>query len=324
MLVTPLAMAIDILLSVVMPVLVLVALGAAVGRAKKVDAQALVSLNLYLFVPAFLFTKVSTSDLSWIQIGKIGLVSLLPMAVLGAVLYGGMRLMKKPGSTIATVSVGGLFYNAGNFGIPIAVLAFGAAGGAVQALVVMFVNTAIFFFGYAILALAQGRGARAVLGYFKLPMIYALTAALIVRELNPTHQPWPGEVEWLRKAIAMAGNAMVPIALVTLGVQLSLRARWPRWSLVGPVMFLKLLAMPLVTAGAVGLLGMWPWPGAQLILAAAGPTAINTLLLTLELDGDADSAAECVFWTTVFCAVSVTLTLVLIRFYGGDALPVPG
>jgi predicted permease len=68
---------------------------------------------------------------------------------------------------------------------------------------------------------------------------------------------------------------------------------------------------------AVWALDLWPWPGAQLILAAAAPTAINTLLLTVELDGDADSAAECVFWTTVFSAITVTITLVVLRYYGG-------
>ena len=74
-------------------------------------------------------------------------------------------------------------------------------------------------------------------------------------------------------------------------------------------MFLKLLVAPALTAVAVCAMGLWPMPGAALIMAAAAPSAINTLVLTLEVDGDAEAAADCVFWTTVGSAVSVALVL---------------
>ena len=51
---------------------------------------------------------------------------------------------------------------------------------------------------------------------------------------------------------------------------------------------------------------LWPWPAESLILTAAVPTAVATLLLTLEVGGDTDLAADCVFWTTVFSAVTIT------------------
>jgi len=111
-------------------------------------------------------------------------------------------------------------------------------------------------------------------------------AALAMREYDAS---LPG---WADRAVRTVAMGMVPIALLTLGAQLAMRARWPRWGVIGPVLALKLAAMPAVTGLIVWALGLWPWPGAQLVLASAGPTAVNTLLLTLELDGA--SAVECV------------------------------
>jgi len=203
-------------------------------------------------------------------------------------------------------------FNAGNFGIPVAERAFGAAGGAVQALVVMVSNLTMWGVGYTLMAAVNGGGVKdAILGYFKLPMVYMLVAAFALRGLHvPLHDS-------LHAALKMLADCLVPVALLTLGAQLMRQARWPNWRRVAPVLALKLVALPAVMAGVTIALGMWPWPGAQLIVAAAGPSAVNTILLTIEQGGDTELAAECVFWTTLFSAVTVTIVLALVKLYGG-------
>ncbi len=306
-----------IFLRVLLPVLVLVGLGALIQRIKTLDLPTLVRLNLYLFVPAFLFVKVAESELSWLSMVAIGTAILLAMAVLAAPIWLVMRRRAAPPVT-ASMIMGGLFFNAGNFGVPIVHLAFGPRGDQVQALVVMFANTAIFFFGYVLLALAQGRPVSAAArGYLRLPMVYALGAGLTVRATGI--HPWP----WLQAALRLLADALVPIALVTLGAQLASRPRWPRWRVVAPIMLVKLLALPAVMAVVVVMMKMWPWPGAVLIVAAAGPSAVNNLLLAVEVNGDTESAAEAVFWTTVASAVSVTVILMVVMSLGGYPVPVP-
>ena len=59
------------------------------------------------------------------------------------------------------------------------------------------------------------------------------------------------------------------------------------------------------------------WPAELLILTAGVPTAVGTLLLTLELDGDADLAADCVFWTTVFSCATIAMWLLILRLRFG-------
>jgi predicted permease len=69
---------------------------------------------------------------------------------------------------------------------------------------------------------------------------------------------------------------------------------------------------------ALDLWGERGWPAELLILTAAVPTAVNTLLMTIELDGDVDLAADCVFWTTVFSCLSITFWLVVVRWWFGS------
>jgi len=210
-------------------------------------------------------------------------------------------------------------FNAGNFGIPVVEQAFGKAGGAVQALVVMVANLSLWGIGYAVMAAVTGKGSNAVLGYFKLPMVYCLVAALVLRAL---HIPLPS---FLLYALHTIADGVVPLSLFNLGSQLASRnaTRAVRWKIITPVLLAKLVLLPAVTAVVVILLGLWPMPGAVIILAASAPSAINTLLLAQEQNGDIELAADCVFATTVVCAVTVTVTLVLLRAFGGASLPAP-
>jgi predicted permease len=85
---------------------------------------------------------------------------------------------------------------------------------------------------------------------------------------------------------------------------------------------LRLIFGPIQMAGLlwmfhqldVKVLDLWPWPAELLILTASVPTAVNTLLLTLELGGDADLAADTVFWSTVLSCFTITGWLIVIRW----------
>jgi predicted permease len=269
-------------------------------------------LQIYLFVPVFLFYYVYTSRLSATQIAGIAAATLLAQFLLAVPLW--LMLARRPvrREGFAVVLLSSVIFNAGNFGVPVAVRAYGQAGAAVQALVVMAANLSLWAIGYGLMATVTGRGPRsAIVGYLKLPMAYTLIAAFALRGLGV---PLPGPVLYGVQTVA---NGLVPLALVTLGAQLASQARWPRWRVVLPVAALKLIVLPLVTALVVCLMHLWPWPGAMLVVASAGPTAVNTLLLTIEQKGDVELAADCVFWTTLLSAVTVTLALAVVTALGG-------
>jgi malate permease and related proteins len=310
--------AVDIFTLVLLPVLLVVGLGALVQKTLTLDVNSLSKLNIYLLVPALLLVQIYESSLNWGQIAGISAAVLLPMLILGVPLYVMLRRRRAAGTTTAAVLIGGLVMNAGNFGLPVAELTYrtyglffpgmqrAEDGMAVQVLVVMMSSLAIWCLGYAALALAKGDGLRGAAGYFKLPILYVIAAGFLLRDTG-VRVP-PAILEPLR----MVGDAAIPVMLIILGAQLAQRARWPRWRIIGPVMAVKLAIVPAVTAAVCWAMGLWPWPAAQIVLGMAAPTAVNTLLLTLELDGDAGLAADCVFWTTIASAVSITVILMLL------------
>lgn len=301
--------------TVLLPILLLVGLGALIQRFQPINLRDLARWQIYLFVPAFMFDRVVSSTLSWKAMAGIAGTILLVKALLGVAVYGFLTWRKVPRRTVATVMLASVIFNAGNFGIPVAERAFGPKGGAVEALVVMVANLSLWGIGYALSAAINGGGMQGLKAYLKLPMVYLLILALGLRALG-----WrlPEPVTY---AVHLLAEGLVPLALVTLGAQLVRQGRKPNWRLLTPVLILKLVALPAVAAVVVWALGLWPWPGAQLIVAAAGPTAVNTMLLAMEQDSDVELAADCVFWTTLFAGISVTLVLAAVRFAGGAPPP---
>ncbi|MBC7807713.1 MAG: AEC family transporter [Akkermansiaceae bacterium] len=309
-----------ILTNILLPVLLLVGLGTLIQKFYPLDNKTLSRIQVYGFVPAFLLVRVYESTLSWGDMGKIAVAVLLSQFALAVPLYLIMKARRVPPETLSVVLLASVVFNAGNFGIPVVERAFGKSGGAVQALVVMVANLSLWGIGYAVMAAVTGKGKGAVWGYFKLPMVYCLAIALVLRGL---HWQMPPFLLYTLRTIA---EGLVPLSLLNLGSQLGTRQsnRTIRWRAIAPTALAKLILLPVATAGITVLLGLWPWPGAVLVLAAAAPSAVNTLLLAHEQNGDVELAADCVFATTLLSVVTVTITLVLLRYFGGDSLPMPG
>ena len=319
----------DILLDILAPILLMVFLGAVMRWKFSVDLASLSKLNLYLFVPAFVFDKVSNSALSWADMGGIVAVTVIQVGTLGLIVWWIGRAMRIERKTLATVAMAVMFYNSGNYGLPLAKLAYEDRGGEVQAFVLMTQNVLTFTVGLSIAAAAhQGGVGKGLLQLLRMPILPTLAAALAARWWLNGH-PDRHLPRAVSETARFLSDGLVPIALVTLGAQLASNPRWPRWGPVSMVLVLRLVFGPVQMAGLLFVLhvmgqrwgtpfrsmDLWPWPAELLVLTASVPTAVNVLLLTLEVDGDAELAADCVFWTTVFSCLTITGWLVVIRWW---------
>ncbi|HEV7300697.1 MAG TPA: AEC family transporter [Tepidisphaeraceae bacterium] len=319
----------SILLDVFAPIMLIIGLGVLVRRKFTLDINTLSKLNIYFLVPAFIFHYVSTSTLPWSDMGGIVLVTMLQCMTLGLVVVGIGRLLHISRPTLAAIALATMFYNSGNYGLPLAELAYPGRGtvgngAAVQAFVLMTMNLLNFTVGLWIAAAAKPVSLWTnVKRIVRLPMLPALAGGMLCKLYLDGDASRTLPIVIAKPAAYIAG-ALVPVALFTLGAQLAARPRWPRWRPVGMVLFLRLIFGPIQMAAllyalhrtgyrSVDLWGENAWPAELLILTAAVPTAVNTLLMTLELDGDADLAADCVFWTTVFSCVTLPVWLLVIR-----------
>jgi malate permease and related proteins len=166
----------------------------------------------------------------------------------------------------------------------------------------------------------SGDLSRGMVTVFRLPILPALAAAVLVRYWTGGDATKIPRV--INETARYIAGGLIPVALITLGAQLASNPRWPRWKPVSLTLVLRLIYAPIQMAATLWVLhyfavpgfDLWPWPASLLILTASVPTGVNTLLLTLELNGDADLAADTVFWTTVFSAVTITGWLAVIKY----------
>lgn len=306
-----------IALSVIAPVFLVIALGFALDRVFRLDFATLTKINLFAFVPALLFDVVSRPHATALaDLFRAAGFSAAMAAILFAVAAAAGRLFGFRPPLRRAFSNSVLLYNSGNFGLPVARLAFGEAGLGIQVGVLLvqsvLINTAGVF------QAARGtRGARAALAAVaRMPAPYAIAAGLAVRILG-LRPLLPAAIDI---PIHTLGQAMVPVALFTLGVGLS---KTDVRKVAGPVIAsnaVRLLLAPAIAFAILAAVGAKGLLAAVLVSSTAYPTAVNSALIASEFDNEPEFSAAAVFFSTLSSTVTVTVILAIAKgVYGARA-----
>ncbi len=292
-----------ILWKVIAPIFAMIALGYGLQKRVGFDLKTLTRLNFWVFVPAFLFVRIYGSELSGAQLGKIFLHFCVFFPLLGLItwIFAGICGFQDRLRRALTASV--MFYNSGNYGIPVAQLAFpnSVLPLQVQAAIVMMQNISNFTIG--LFLIAGGRGGRkrdTLKEVFKLPMVYVLVLAWGMRSLKlPIPLPIDTALQYLEKGL-------VPIAVVTLGAQMAAlkvpKLSFPLVASLG----MRLVFAPILGFATVYLLGIKGDLAQALVISTSFPTAVNSALLALEYDNEPQFAAAAVFYSTLVSSVTVS------------------
>ncbi len=214
-----------------------------------------------------------------------------------------------------------MFYNAGNFGLPLVTLAFGEKAAVVQVYVLVTMNVSTFTVG---LFLAQSRGeapgshGRALLNVLRQPTLYAVLAGILCRNFHiPLVDRPVTELTWIWQPAQLFAGGLIGFALVTLGVQMSQTKPAPFRAPLLSALGIRLLLGPLLAVGVSKVFGFSPETSASLILAAGAPTAVNTALLTHEFGGDVSFATSAVYYSTLISMLTTTVILAVLKFWLG-------
>ena len=304
-------MILHILANIILPIFVLIGVGVLIDRAFKPDLPTLSKLNFYVFVPALVFVRLIDSQLNAGLIGLVTAFNIIHMLILlgmSWVLFG-LPYFRQHRPLLTSAA---LFNNCGNYGIPFAQLAFGDFGVQVMALILVFQNVTSFTLGLWLMSRQPGVEQRnwkeSLLPLVKAPALYTVAAALL---LNTLHIEIPDPIHF---PLVQLSNGLVPIALITLGVQLS-RARWLGQMIpLSAANLMRLIVSPLVAAGMA-----WIWQLnaprqiAQvlpvLVCGASLPVAVNVYILAMEYNREPELAARIIFWSTLASAVTLTAWL---------------
>ncbi|MDF2725605.1 MAG: transporter [Paenibacillus sp.] len=294
-----------ILLANVLPIGIMISVGYLMGKKYAIHAGSLSKLVFNLFMPIFMFVLLLKVSITWGLVLKVMLFSLsfTVLSAIAAEIVIRLRRYDAPmrGAMRNTI----LFYNSGNYMIPLNQLVF--AGNpitlAVQIIVSVIQNLLPGTYGIYNANAHKGKLSGALKTILLYPGIYAVLAAIAIRLLDVTI-PEP-----LYLPLEYISNATIALALITLGVQLSLLNLNIRYSDVLISSALRLLAGPLLGFGLVKLIGFDDLVAKALVLSCAAPTSLICALIAMEYDNEPDFSAHAVLFSTVASMLTVTLTI---------------
>ncbi|MBD2867887.1 AEC family transporter [Paenibacillus arenilitoris] len=303
---------VHILLTNVLPMGIMIALGITLQRAFKLDIKTLSKLNFYLFSPAVIFDLLYKTEISAQTVGLILLFFVLFMVAQSIIVETVIRLRGYGPGMKSAMRNSVLFYNSANYGIPLNQLAF--AGNektlAIQILIMMTQSLIPNTYGIYNVNAHKADPKAIMRTILSMPVIYAIPLAFLMRGFEvPIPQP-------LATPLGYLSDAFIGTALITLGVQLgNMEWRIKRSLLVDVSLsgMLRLVAGPLLAWLIVWLMGLDKLTAAALIVSSAVPTSLSSVLLAVEFDNEAEFASQSVFVSTILSIVTVTAVIFFLQ-----------
>lgn len=297
---------VSILINIIAPVILVAALGFTLARAFSLDSRTLSRLSLYLFSPTLTFTSIYKSQLG-IEFVSILAFALIISALIAVVSFVLVRAMRFDRLTSSAFMLSTVFVNAGNFGLPLNLFAFGEEG--LNRAVVFFVATSVLTQTVAVFIAARGNAANraALLQVFRMPLVYAAAVAVV---LNVSHWQIP---EPMMKSVDLISGGTVPLVLVILGAELSRVTLSQDRFAIGLATFVRLAVAPILAFGVAAVMGMQGVTRSVCILEASTPTAVLVSILAGEFRVRPEFVTSVIFISTLVSIVSMTILIGVLR-----------
>jgi hypothetical protein len=289
-----------------LPIFLIVGASFLFGRYTRISPRPLSQLVFHLFSPSLLFTLLTQNRLSSGEISRVMLFAVACVALIGALTWAFGASFRMERRVLAGVMLSTMFMNAGNFGMPVVLFAFGEVALSYASL--YFVTTAILAYtlGAVIASLGTVSLLKAFANLLKVPSVYALALALLFLATG-WKVPLP-----LERTFKLLGDASIPSMLVLLGLQLQ-TVVWSKNSLPMTLASgMRLLVSPLVAFLLIPLFGLSGPARQALILQAAMPTAVLTTVLATEFNAEPSFVSATVLVTTLLTPLTLTPLLALL------------
>nr|WP_263314620.1 AEC family transporter [Mammaliicoccus sp. Marseille-Q6498] len=296
-----------ILKNVLLPIFIMISLGYVLQKRVKLDLSTLAKLNINVFVPGFIFTKFYKANLAMNILLYIVIFFILYIAILYIIAYFTSKFQKLDKAKATTLNNSVLFFNSGNYGAPVNDLVFKSDPLAMSVQVIVLTLQNIFTFTYGVFAIqsVQIGKLKALLNYFKMPIIYALLLAII---LNYNNIRIP---DFLWTTVSYLSDAMIAIALLLLGAQIANIKLSFKWTNSYFYIFIRLIVGPIIAFAIIKIMGLDGVIAQTLFIASAMPTSVNSSVIAQEYNNYPELAAEIVFLSTLFSAVTVVIVIYL-------------
>jgi predicted permease len=287
-----------------LPIFLVSGSGFLLGKFLTVDSRSLGRVVFYVFSPLLVFDLMVKSKLNLQEAFTTVAFTASIIMVMGLIAFflGKIFQLERPYllAVILTVAFG----NTGNYGLPLVKFAFGDDALAVASL--FYVTTTILFntVGVVIASLGHMDLKSALSGLFKLPIIYGVTLALLIKFAG-IQLPLP-----VSRTIEIAANGAIPVMLILLGLELT-RIQWTHsFRALGLGVLTKLLLAPLVGLLLASLFGLEHTAQQGSVLEASMPAAVATTVVATEYKLEPSLVTAIVFLGTVLSPLTLTPLIV--------------
>jgi len=293
-----------IFIQVLLPVIIVLTLGYLIGKFRSLPLKPLSEVSLYILSPCLVFSSLSGSSVITREIITMVFFIFLQVTIMGILAYLLTRSLKFSSVMRNVFLLATLFTNSGNYGLPVCLFAFGEKGFDLAVIYMIIQSVLIGSLAVFFASRHQNDFWKSTMNIFRLPSIYAIIVAFISRSLRITLP-----ITFLRP-VELLGKAAIPIALLTLGIQLyGFRMEKREYTKIGLATFMKLVIAPLIAFGLAFLLGMEGLIRKVAIVQSSMPTAVNVGLLAIQFDSQPRFVSSVVFASTMMSIISLSIIL---------------
>ncbi|HDR6389051.1 MULTISPECIES: AEC family transporter [Bacillus cereus group] len=300
-------MIIFIILDVILPILILLLIGAILQRKFQFNLKQLSTLITYCLMPAAVFMNIYDISIETgllLQITYYLMLYSLSLIIVSHFISKTLKLEKGESAALKnSISL----MNSGNYGLPVSQLIFShnPVGVSIQIFIVIFQNLLTYSYGiYNLLSATKTIGS-IIQSFLRLPVLHALVLGVLFQSFKIQI---PNSIFLPLNQLA---NSFVAIAIILLGAQLSniklnFFHRVITWALIG-----RLLIGPLLALAMIYLLNIDGIVAQSLFIAGSFPTSRNTSTIAMEYQIEPELHAQIVLFSTLFSIVTVTVVIYL-------------
>lgn len=304
----------------IIPVFILIGLGFIVSKKFELSVFTLSKLNFYLFIPSFVFYNLYTTNISPDML-KILLYCILYLIANDIIARIVSKIRKFDVGKTNAFKNSIMFNNTGNIGVSLITLIFSSTPFILdgktpylnealtsQIIILVFINITMYSIGFY----NAGRGKMNIKDsmhqILTMPSIYAIPLALLLKRFQVDLTPTP-----LWPTLLYLKGVLVPMALITLGVQLS-KTEFDFKSIdVNIAVFTRLILGPILALILIYSFGFTGVIAQTLLISYSVPTAVNTALIAVEFDNYQTFASQEVLVSTIYSAITLTTVIYMAR-----------
>ena len=296
-----------ILYNNIVPVFIAIGLGYALERRLRIEIKSVSRTIFYTLTPCLVFSSLVKSTVSGGEFWHIASFEVLITLLVALVAWGVARALRFDRAMESAFLLVTIFVNAGNYGLSVNQLAFGDE--ALTRAVIYFVVSSLLIntSGVYLASRGKARAGEALLNVLKVPIVYAVFLAVLVRliNLNVTGSP-------VFKAVEMVGQGAVPLMLLLLGMQLARTSLAQGMKAASLAALIRLAVAPAIAWPLANLLSLTGPSLQACVVEASMPTAVTTTVLAIEFDARPEFVTSVVFLSTLISPITLTPIIALV------------